>query len=205
MATPSGELSNTCPVRYSARLRSVMLIRVTSTLSSRPGGGDNVIVNSTVSLSPFKVWRTVSASQDVRPSAMATSTPTKAWVVSGRNILCRDIRSSSLLCAANNSTVASLTSAIFTIAMACSTNSGCSAQYSRKSRTPLAFRSSIAALTSEKSCSQIDTRLDWKILRYRRSLSRSAASARFRSVMSWMTPKMRCGRADSSLVTSPRL
>src|SRR5260370_4644084 len=171
MATPSGEHSNTCSVGYSASLRSVMLIRVTSTLSSRPGGGDNVIVNSTVSLSPFKVWRTVSASQDVRPSAMATSTPTKAWVVSGRNILCRDIRSSSLLCAANNSTVASLTSAIFTIAMACSTNSGCSPQYSRKSRTPLAFSSSIAALTSEKSCSQIDTRLYWKILRHPGSLA----------------------------------
>ena len=64
---------------------------------------------------------------------------------------------------ANNSTVASFTSAIFIIATARSTNSGCVAQCSRKSRTPMDFSSSIAPLIREKSASQIDTPADWKM------------------------------------------
>src|SRR4051812_44793388 len=75
MDMPSGELSNTCPVRYSARFRSVMSVRVTSTLSKRVGGGGNVIVISAVRLSPFNVWRWTSAPKDVRPSAMGDQLP----------------------------------------------------------------------------------------------------------------------------------
>src|SRR3989441_9224583 len=157
METRSGELSNTCPVRYSARFRSVMSVMVTSTRSNRADGCGNVIVNSAVSVSPFRLWRTVSASRDVRPSAMAISSRRKTSWVSGTKTLCSETRSSSLLSAANNLTDTSLTSTILAIVMACWTNSGCAAKYSRKSRTPLDLSSSITTLTWEKSSSQIDT------------------------------------------------
>src|SRR5439155_1395917 len=87
-------------------------------------------------VSPFRLWRTVSASKDVRPSAMAISSRRKTSRVSGTKTLCSETRSSSLLSAANNLTDTSLTSTILTIVMACWTNSGCAAKYSRKSRTP---------------------------------------------------------------------
>src|SRR3989441_11070909 len=96
METRSGELSNTCPVRYSARFRSVMSVMVTSTRSNRADGCGNVIVNSAVSVSPFRLWRTVSASKDVRPSAMAISSRRKTSWVSGTKTLCSETRSSSL-------------------------------------------------------------------------------------------------------------
>src|SRR2546425_1108713 len=159
METRSGELSNTCPVRYSARFRSVMSVMVTSTRSNRADGCGNVIVNSAVSVSPFRLWRTVSASKDVRPSAMAISSRRKTSWVSGTKTLCSETRSSSLLSAANNLTDTSLTSTILTIVMACWTNSGCAAKYSRKSRTPLDLSSSIATLTwrSEEHTSELQS------------------------------------------------
>src|SRR5438309_1764505 len=119
METRSGEVSNTCPVRYSARFRSVMSVMVTSTRSNAAGGRGNVIVNKTVTLCPFRVWRTLSPSKDVRPSAMAIICSTKASRLSGTNTLCSETRSSSLLSAANSLTDASLTSTTFTIVMAC--------------------------------------------------------------------------------------
>src|SRR3989454_7840829 len=112
----------------SVRLRSVMSVTVTSTRLNRAGRGGNVTVTSAVSLSPFRVWREVSAAKDLRPTAMATSPSTKASRVSGTKTLSRDTRRSFLLSAPNTLTVTSLTSTILTIVMACSTNSGCAAR-----------------------------------------------------------------------------
>ena len=165
MAIVSGELSNICPVRYSARLRSVMSMTVASTLSNPAEDGGKVIVKSTVSSSPLRVWRTVSASNNVRPSAIATSCSIKTSDVSATKILSSEASSSALLSAANSLTVTAFTSTTFTIAIASCTNGGCVAKYPRKSRTPLDLRSSIAALTREKSSSQIDTPVDSKMWR----------------------------------------
>src|SRR6266404_1569584 len=118
MQMPSGEASNTWVVRYWARLRSVMSVSATGTLSRRAGGGGKVVVIRTVSFSPLRVRRSLSASKDVRPSAIAISAPSKTFRVSGTYTLSSDTRSSSLLSAANNSRVTSLTSTIFTIEIA---------------------------------------------------------------------------------------
>ena len=67
--------------------------------------------------------------------------------------------------AANNFIDVALTSTSFTIAIASWTNCRCAANQARKSCTPLDFRSSMAALTREKSSSQIDTRVDSKMWR----------------------------------------
>src|SRR5438034_1030738 len=86
-----------CPVRYSARLRSVMSTTVTSTLSNRADGGGNVRVKRTVNRSPFRSWAMVSASSEARPSAIPTSTLTNASRVSRRKSVFAEARSSSLL------------------------------------------------------------------------------------------------------------
>src|SRR5438105_3053708 len=142
-----------------------MSINVTKTLSNRADDVGSVIVNSAVSLSPFSVWSTVSASKNGRPSAIATSSAMKASWVSVTKILPSDASSSALVSAANSLTEAVLTSTTFTIAIASCTNCGCAAKYARKSRTPQDLSSSIAALTREKSSSQIDTQVDSKIWR----------------------------------------
>src|SRR3989442_11396171 len=90
----------------SVRLRSVMSVTVTSTRLNRAGRGGNVTVTSAVSLSPFRVWREVSAAKDRRPSAMAISPSAKASRVSGTKTLtlCGDTKRSFLLSAANTLT-----------------------------------------------------------------------------------------------------
>ena len=82
------------------------------------------MVNNTESRFPSRVCSTVSASNLVRPSAMAISSPANASWVSGRKIRCDETRSSSLLRAPNSVSVVSFTSTIFTIEMACRTKSG---------------------------------------------------------------------------------
>src|SRR6266478_8283954 len=131
MAIVSGELSNICPVRYSARLRSVMSMTVASTLSNPAEDVGKVIVKSAVSSSPLRVWRTVSASNNVRPSAIATSCAIKASYVSATKILSSEASSSALLSAANNLTDTAFTSTTFTVAIASCTNCGCAAKYAR--------------------------------------------------------------------------
>jgi serine/threonine protein kinase len=70
-----------------------------------------------------------------------------------------------LFFALNNSTVPLLTSTTFTSGTAFFTNSGCVAMYFLKLLTPVAWSSSMAALTCEKSSSQIDTPAASKIYR----------------------------------------
>src|SRR5437016_3015613 len=147
MAIVSGELSNICPVRYSARLRSVMSMTVASTLSNPAEDGGKVIVKSTVSSSPLRVWRTVSASNNVRPSAIATSCSIKTSDVSATKILSSEASSSALLSAANNLTVTAFRSTTFTIAIASCTNVAFVEKYAQKSGNRRQLQASINDLT----------------------------------------------------------
>ena len=101
---------------------------LTSTLFSFAGSAGNVIVRITESRSPFRVFRDVCDSNQVLPSARATSSRANTSCVSGVNILSNETSSSCLSVAPNRRTVASLTSRILTIDMACSTNPGCVAR-----------------------------------------------------------------------------
>ena len=117
--------------------------------------------NSTTMRSPFSFFMTVSPSNDVLPSAMAMSSPANTSRVSGANTLCSETSNSSLLDGAKQ-----LQCRLVHVDDA-DQRDGAIEELRRRLEilaqivdAVRACRSSIAALTAEKSSSQIDTPVD---------------------------------------------